>query len=198
MEDEEILALIWERDESGLEKLERRYTGFCHTIAHNLLSNGEDAEECVNETFFQVWNKIPPERPEKLKPWLGKLVRNNAIKLYRKSHAQKRDAAMTQTLHELEEVLPFSGNLEKELEASEVGEWISKWLLTLTKSDRILFVRRYWYGVPIKKLAKETGVSANALAQKMYRLRAPDHGSPQTGGEEYKRVKEKRRDHRLI
>ena len=27
---------------------------------------------------------------------------------------------------------------------------------------------------------------------------APDHGSPQTGGEEYKRVKEKRRDHRLI
>ena len=172
MQDEGILALFWERDEAAIRELEREYGGFCRKIAHNLLSNAEDAEECVNETFFQVWRKIPPERPEKLKPWLGKLVRNNAIKLYQKSHAQKRDAAMTQTLHELEEMLPSSGNLEKDFEAAELGEQISKWLITLSQNDRVLFVRRYWYGIPLKKLAKETGVSANALAQKMYRLRA--------------------------
>lgn len=171
MEDEKILALFWGRDESALEELERKYAGVCHAIARNLLPNSEDAEECVNETFFQVWNKIPPERPEKLKPWLGKLVRNNAIKLYQKSHAQKRDAAMTQTIHELEEMLPSSGNLEKDIEAAELGEQISKWLITLPQNDRVLFVRRYWYGIPLKKLARETGVSANALAQKMYRLR---------------------------
>ena len=69
-------------------------------------------------------------------------------------------------------MLPSSGNLEKDFEAAELGEQISKWLITLSQNDRVLFVRRYWYGIPLKKLAKETGVSANALAQKMYRLRA--------------------------
>ncbi len=171
MDDEEILTLFWERDESALQELERKYAGFCRSIAYNLLSNAEDAEECVNETFFQVWKRIPPERPEKLKPWLGKLVRNNAIKLYQKNHAQKRDIAMTQPLHELEEMLPSFGNVERDLEAAELGERISRWLLTLAKEDRVLFVRRYWYGVPLKKLAKGTGISANTLAQKMYRLR---------------------------
>ncbi len=167
-----MLALFWERDESALQAMEQKYAGFCQSIAHNLLSSTEDVEECVNETFFQVWRKIPPERPEKLKPWLGKLVRNNAIKLYQKSHAQKRDVTMTQTLYELEEMLPSSENMERDLEAAELGERISRWLLTLPKKDRVLFIRRYWYGVPLKELAKEMSIPANTLAQKMYRLRA--------------------------
>ena len=140
-------------------------------MAIRLLSDGEDAKECVNETFFQAWNLIPPERPEKLRPWLGRIVRNISISLWRKNHRQKRYSGLEQTLSELEEAVPSPVRVEREIESAELGRIIDKWLQGLARDDRVLFVRRYWYDIPLKELAEESGIPAKKLAQKMYRLR---------------------------
>jgi len=171
MDDYQIVELYWQRDESAIAETECKYGSFCLGVAMNLLSDGEDAKECVNDTFYQVWNLMPPERPEKLRPWLGRIVRNISISLWRRNHRQKRYSGVEQTLSELEDAVPSPIRIEREIESAELGQVINIWLESLPHDGRVLFVRRYWYGIPLKELAAECGVPPKKIAQKMYRLR---------------------------
>lgn len=171
MEDRQIVELFWKRDESAIAETECKYGAFCLKTAANLLSDGEDAKECVNEAFFELWNQIPPQRPEKLGPWLGRIVRNISIKRWHKDHAQKRYSGIEQMLSELDDSIPSGESVEREIEDAELGKAIDRWLLSLPLKDRNLFVRRYWYGTALKELAGEQKLSPEKLARKMYRLR---------------------------
>lgn len=171
MDDHQIVELFWQRDESAIAQAEGKYGALCLDIAMNFLSDCEDAKECVNETLYEAWNRIPPQRPEKLRPWLGKITRNIAVSRWRKNHRQKRYGGLEQALSELEDSLPSPVSVERELEGAELGEALDRWLASLEREDRVLFVRRYWYGVSLQDLSRERGVSPKRLAQKMYRLR---------------------------
>lgn len=171
MEDSQIIDLYWNRNENAIAQTAQKYGNFCHAIAFNVLSIHEDAEECVNDTYVQAWNSIPPQRPLMLKAWLGKVVRNLAINLWDKNHAQKRYQGMDLVLDELEECVPAAKTVENAIEDKELGRVISGWLRTLKEDDRNLFVRRYWSGESVNDLADEWGISPNKLAQRMFRLR---------------------------
>lgn len=171
MEDSQIMDLYWNRNEYAIVETDRKYGVLCHSIAMNLLSVREDAEECVNDTWNEAWNLMPPQRPENLKAWLCKIVRNISINLWRKNHAKKRYNGITQMLDELEDCIPSSQDIEQEIEDAELGRCISAWLLSLPPEDRFLFVRRYWHGNGLNELAKEWNIPAARLTKKMYKLR---------------------------
>lgn len=171
MEDEEIVALYWARSEDAIRESERKYGPFCRTLAQNILSIREDAEECVNDTWYHAWNAMPEERPRYLRAWLGKVVRNLALDLWQRNHAKKRYGGMFLLLSELEDCVPAPGTVEEAADAAELGRIISRWLNTLPPEDRLLFVRRYWNGQALNDLAREMGFSPAKLAQKMHRLR---------------------------
>ncbi len=171
MEDHQIIDLYWKRDESAITETDCKYGIFCHRIAMNLLSVHEDAEECVSDAYLQAWNSMPPQRPKKLKLWLGQVVRNIAINLWHKSHAKKRYNGVDQLLSELEDTIPSNQNVEREIENAELGAMINEWLLSLPEDDRNLFVHRYWHGIALNELARRRNIPPQKLAQKMYRLR---------------------------
>jgi len=171
MEDEKIMELFFQRDESAVAEAQGKYFSYCMRIAMNLLSDGQDAEECVNDTFYEAWKRIPPERPQKLKSWLGKIVHNISINLWKKNHAQKRYHGLSQALDELSDSVPSLPNMEQEVEDAEMGAMIDRWLLSLPKPERCAFIRRYWYGLTLHELAEEMEIPPNKLAQQMYRLR---------------------------
>ena len=171
MEDQEIVQLIWDRQEHGLRELSTKYNGYCYSVSYRIVHDAEDARECVNDTWLKIWNAIPPERPEHLGAWLGRVVRNVALGRWQHAHARKRNRGMTTLLSELEDCIPSPQNVETALDERELGERISIWLRSLPQEDRILFVRRYWYGVPLNALAKEQHSPPARLAQRMYRLR---------------------------
>lgn len=171
MEDIQIIELYWQRNEQAIAETAKKHGAFCHSIAKNILSIDEDAEECVNDTYHQAWNAIPPQRPVKFRAWLGKVVRNIALNLWNKNHTQKRYSDMTALLSELEDCIPSPKTLEQEIEEKELTEIIDCWLRSIDREDQILFVRRYWNGIALKELAKEQSVSPGKLAQRMYRLR---------------------------
>lgn len=171
MDDRQIVELFWRRDERAIQEAESKYGGLCLGIATRLLADSQDARECVNETLYQAWSRIPPQRPEKLGSWLGRVTRNLSVSLWRKNHRQKRYNGLEQALSELEDCIPSPVNLEQQVESAELGETLSRWLATLAKADRVLFVRRYWYGISLAGLAEESGIPPKQLAQKMYRLR---------------------------
>ena len=171
MEDSEIIGLYFNRDEKAITETAAKYGAFCLTIALNILRSREGAQECVNDAYLQAWNAIPPQRPDHLGAWLGRVVRNNAYNLWTKNHRQKRCAGMEELLHELEDCIPSPVTVEREIEEQELTEVINTWLASLRKKDRILFVRRYWNGEAVNALAKKVGISAAAAAKRLYRLR---------------------------
>ncbi len=171
MEDSQIIHLFFMRDEAAISETEKKYGAFCQKIALNILSNNADAEECVNDTYLQAWNKIPPQNPDRFGAWLGKVVRNFALNLWNKNHRKKRYAGIEQLFDELEECIPSPAAVERELEEKELTQFLNTWLASLSADDRICFVRRYWNGEKCNALAAEYKVSPGNMAKRMYRLR---------------------------
>ncbi len=171
MEDREIVALYWRRDEEAIAQTDRKYGPLCHALARNILTLREDAEECVADTYHHAWNAMPTQRPERLGVWLGRVVRNLAIDRYHQNRAQKRDCALTVLLSELEDCVPAPQSVERTVESAELGCIIDRWLGTLPPEDRTLFVERYWYGEAVKALAARAGAAPGTLTGRLYRLR---------------------------
>lgn len=90
MEDEEIYQLYWKRSEQAITATHEKYGGWCQGIAYRILNAREESEECVSDTYFTVWNRIPPQKPRIFRAWLGKITRNLALDRYRYLTAEKR------------------------------------------------------------------------------------------------------------
>ncbi len=171
MNDQQIIDLYFKRDEQAIAKTKEVYGAFCSRIAKNILNDPEDAEECVSDALFKVWNEITPLVPESLKAYLGKTVRNCALSRYRAEHAKKRDRNLSVYLEELDDCIPAGGSVEEQVESAELSRHINEWLESLDKQDAMLFVRRYWYGDSVQELAGKCGISPGKMAQKMHNLR---------------------------
>jgi len=172
MDDLEIIELYWERNEEAISETENKYGRLLYKISFNILSNNEDGKECVNDTYIKAWNSIPPERPRSFTAYLGRIARNLSIDYWNKNRAQKRYSGGDILLSELEDCIPSVNTIWREIESKTLSRIISDWLNTLPKEDRILFVRRYWYGDSIKELAMGIGTTPGKLASRMYRLRS--------------------------
>ncbi len=171
MKDSEIIALFFARDETAITETTTKYGRLLHSIAYNILADHEDCEECVSDTYYQAWTTIPPQKPDSLSAYLGRIVRNLAINVWHKNRAQKRFNPADVMLDELGDIIPAAQTVEAEVDAHELARHISNWLRALGADDRILFVQRYWYGLSLKKLAADHRTTANKLAGRMYRLR---------------------------
>ena len=171
MEDGNIIDLYFQRDQQAITETASKYGGYCCRVAENVLGCPEDTEEIVNDTWLSAWHDIPPSRPDCLRAYLGRLTRNLAISRYRLFHTKKRYAGMEALLSELEEVLPGGKDPEEEFENKELARLLRDWVDSLEAEESQLFVRRYWHGVPVKELAREAGITQNAMTQRLMRLR---------------------------
>jgi RNA polymerase sigma-70 factor (ECF subfamily) len=132
----------------------------------DILQDRMDAEECVSDTWLQTWRSIPPQRPTILKAFLCRITRNLSINRLRERKAKRRDRDMTLSLEELEGVLSIP-----EDKSEGLSELISEFLRSLDREDRLLFMGRYWHGQSVKELADRMGLSANAAAVRLHRVR---------------------------
>lgn len=172
MDDLKIIELYWERNENAIIETENKYGRLLYKISFNILSNNEDSKECVNDTYIRIWKSVPPERPRSLTAYLGRIIRNISIDYLKQNRAQKRYSGGDLLLSELEDCIPSRNTVWGEIENKALSRLISDWLNTLPKEDRILFVRRYWYGDSVKELASAIGTTPSKLASRMYRLRS--------------------------
>lgn len=171
MEDTEIIDLFWKRDETAIQELSSKYSGYCYKIAWNLLGNREDAEECLNDTWFAAWKYIPPQRPRTLSVFVGKITRGFAIDSFRKKHAAKRmDLHMENVCREMDE-LNFSYTVDEQMAEQELVQAIERFLRKLSEADRDIFIRRYWYLDSIKEIAKRHGVTEGCIRTNLCRNR---------------------------
>lgn len=171
MEDKQILQLLWQRAERALTALAGKYGKGLYRLTMNILNCHRDAEETVNDTYFAIWNAIPPAQPDPLTGYVYKVGRNTALKRLRENTALKRCSQYDVSLDELADYL--SGNtLEEEYDAVLLGQCIDRFLDTLNRQNRRIFLRRYWFGDSVDALAKAEGLSPNALSVRLLRLRS--------------------------
>lgn len=160
LSDGEIIALYFERNEQAITETERKYTSYLFAIANNILYNVQDSEECVNDTYLRVWNKIPPQRPNSLRAFLAKITRNLAFDKYDEANRKKRvprDSLLS--FDELEGFVSNKSTPESELEAKAISEVINSYLKNTSDKKLYIFVSRYFFAIPIAKIAEKLGCS---------------------------------------
>lgn len=170
MEDKKIIELLWNRVEAALDAIAKKFGKRLLYTAMNILGNPQDAEEAVNDTYMALWNAIPPERPDPFTGYVHKTGRNVALNKYRYLTAEKRDSQYDLSLEELSGILP-GPSFEELLDARELGRATDRFLDTVSKENRILFLRRYWFGDSVKHLAKAMGMTENTVSVRLSRLR---------------------------
>ena len=172
MEDSRIVELYWQRDPDAIRETSSKYGAYCFAIADNILSSREDAEECVNDTWLNTWNAIPPRRPEKLQIFLAKVTRNLSFNRLSTRTAGKRGGGeIDLILDELAECLAGESDVESIYEAKELGQCIRLFARALPERDGNVFVRRYFFTEPASVIAKRYGLTENNVMVILSRTR---------------------------
>lgn len=172
MEDCDIIRLFWAREERALEETHQKYGAYCWTIAHNILKNREDSDECVNDTYLRAWNAMPPQRPAILPAFLGKITRNLSIDRYKAKKASRRGGGqLTLALEELGDCLPGSESVEDAVTAAELSRVIDRFLRTLPDKDCCIFLRRYWYFDAMGDIARRYHMAEGSVKSSLFRTR---------------------------
>ena len=169
MDDTSIIELYFKRNERAIAETAAKYGAYLHTIAYNILHNNEDTEECTGDTYMRAWNSIPPQRPNILKAFLGRITRNLALNIYNRYTAQKRGG--TQTEAALDELKDIIAAPEKDGDTATIRECLNKFLAELPADKRKIFVRRYWYMSPVSEIAADFKFSESKVKMTLKRTR---------------------------
>ena len=170
MEDQYIIELLFARAESAIDALAQKFGKALHRLAMNILHSQQDVEECVNDTYMALWNTIPPQKPDPLCAYTFKIGRNIALKRLRSNTAQSRNSSYDLSLDELADCIP-DDSIWETLDARALGRSIDRFLSAQTKENRVIFLRRYWYGDSIRLIAKDTGLREGTVSVRLNRIR---------------------------
>lgn len=172
MEDEKIIQLYWDRNQAAIPETSKKYGNYCKSIARNILGNDQDAEECVNDTYLNAWNTIPPHRPKMLSTFLGKITRNLSFNKYKHNLAWKRGGGeISCVLDELADCISDTTDIEQEIDRKELVREINLFLESLPSVKKGIFVGRYWYADSIQTLAKRFQMTDNNVSVLLNRTR---------------------------
>ena len=172
MKDTDIVALYWDRNEEAIVQTQRKYGAYLSKVAYNILSDFEDSKECVNDTYLAAWNSMPTNRPSILSTYLGKIVRQISIDVFRKRNTLKRYASeYAVSLDELGDSFSDGMTPELELDAKLLDEAINRFVQGLPDDARNTFIGRYYFFDSLKDVAAYCSMSESKAKSLLYRTR---------------------------
>ena len=171
MMDEKIIELFFQRSEKAINELDKKYGKVFYKISNNILNDRLDAEECVSDSYLGTWNAIPPARPIPLLTFVCKIVRNLSLKRYHAKTAMKRNSIYDVAISEVTNYIISPDSVEEEVDAKELARIIESFLDTLTKENRVIFMRRYWFSDSYEEIADRLGISEKNVSVRLTRIR---------------------------
>lgn len=171
MKDERIIELFFARNEDALRETELKYRNLCLYVASNFLVSREDREETLNDSLLALWNSIPPERPANLGAYLSEIVRRLSINKSRANNAWKRGKNVQIVGEEFLSMIEDGTDLAAQFDAKRGGELISAFLRASSKSDRKIFIMRYWLDMSIEQISSQTGFGESKVKVTLHRMR---------------------------
>ena len=172
MEDKQIVELYWARQENAISETDKKYGRYCYYIANGILCSDEDSKEVVNDTYLKLWNTIPTKRPEALKPYVGMISSQTALDRYEARGAAKRGSGqIPAVLDELAECIPDSSTCDDIGDNIALSDAMNRFIASLPKKTRNIFLKRYFYLVSVTDVAKEYSMSESSVGMLMLRTR---------------------------
>lgn len=164
MDDKRIISMLWQRDEQAIEEFSRVYGRLCLQVAKEITGDKLDAEECFSDTCFAIWNSIPPKRPESLRAYALRICKNFSLNTVKLRSRVKRSAVIVELDECVSENLP-------DMELNEIGHSIDAFMETLTKTEAVIFIRRYNFSQPVSEIAQKVGLKDNQVSKILQKLR---------------------------
>lgn len=166
--DENIIEMLFDRDEKALTIADNKYGSLCRKLAYNIIGDYDEAGECVNNSYFQLWNAIPPARPECLKAYLCGIVRNLAAAISRKKRAYNENQT---NFSELSEIFSDLEDTEEQFDGKMLGAYINEFLSGQKETNRKIFVMRYYYNFNIRDISLTLKMKEATVKTKLFRIR---------------------------
>ena len=170
MEDSKIIDLYWARDEAAIRCTDDAYGKRLHALAFRILSNREDAEESVSDTYMKAWEIIPPQRPNHFYAFIASICRHLSLHKVNWRLAAKRNAEIVTLTQEMELCIPDTRR-DLELEDREIGRVLDAFLEALPRESRLIFLRRYWHMDTIAQIAARYAITESKVKMQLSRTR---------------------------
>ena len=171
MNDIAIIDLFFKRDEKAVEATKNSYGSKLTGLAYNILRNKQDSEESVSDTYLKAWETIPPKRPvEHFYAYLSKICRFICFSKLDYKNAQKRTAEIVTLSDEL--VICVPSNIDSKIDEENLTKALEKFLETLNRESRVIFLRRYWYCESIDEISKKLNFGKSKIKTSLFRTRA--------------------------
>lgn len=171
MEDEKIIELYWIRSEDAIRETDAAHGAKLHDLSYRIVQNREDAQECVNDTYLKAWNTIPPQRPNYFFAYLAKICRFLSFGRLDWNNAAKRSADVVQLTAEMELCIPDRCQSWQRSE-QQIGDVLNRFLDSLPRRSRMIFLRRYWYADSIGEIARRYQMSQSSVKTQLHRTRS--------------------------
>lgn len=173
MDDEKILALFLERDETAIVEVRQKYSAYCRAVASRILRDSSDAEEALSDTWLAAWRSIPPHEPKCLRTYLSRLTRNISVNMLERSTARKRGSGEAAVV--LDEVADWlvsdKDDVEDSVNERLLTDALNDFLADLSDIECRVFVCRYTYFQPVSEIARANGFTENKVKSMLMRLR---------------------------
>lgn len=172
MEDDKIVQLYLDRDESAIKLSSEKYGSRLRSLSFGITADIQTSEECENDTYLKAWNLIPPNEPRTyLYAFLARIIRHISIDYCRSRDSLKRKAYIVELTDELTSCLPAVNNTEKYMDAQILAETINRFLATIPDEKQAIFLRRYYYLDSIAVISNRYNMSENKVKISLFRIR---------------------------
>ena len=167
MRDQEIIRLLLERDERGIDELMKQYGSLIRYIIRPVVPDSEDAKECLSDVTMRIWDKIGlyDERKGGFSVWITAVARNTALN-FAKDLRRNPDSGEIPQDTPSGGMTPEEGVIQRERQAK-----LEAAIRSLSGTDKILFYRRYYYMQSVKQISAETGMTLKSVESRLYRLK---------------------------
>lgn len=163
-------------DSFAFEELVKRYDRKLFRIAQHVTHNYEDAEEAVQQAFFNAFQKLDQfQENSKFSTWLIRIAINQSLMKVRKQR-QRKEVSNDQDFQSGEEMLPreiadWMPNPEEHYRTLELREILIMTLEGLSSGLRVVFVLKDIEGLSLEKTAEALDLSVSAVKARLRRAR---------------------------
>lgn len=169
--DQAITESLLAGDKDAAALLVDEYAQRIYNVALSITGSPSDAEEIVNDVCLAVCNTVPPTVPENLLAYVLGITRRASLRRVRYTRSIQRDAKKTLSLGELDGVLTSATDTFGEVEARRLKEELNRWVASLNKTDRYIFVRRFWYCDRERTVAEAIGLSESSVSRRLTKMK---------------------------
>ena len=172
MEDEAIVELYLNRDQTAIQHTSDKYGKKLNYLARRITEDEFTADECENDTYLEAWERIPPNEPRSyFYPFLARITRHISLNRCEKEHARKRSGIYVDLGEELDSVFASPDNTESVVDEMVLKTSLNSFLASVDEEKRNIFLRRYWFMDSIEEISERFGYSESKIKSMLMRLR---------------------------